>query len=196
MKARYPVIVILILSVLLLCLAGCGSTAEENIPEPSETELQASAEDSGTLTDFTAETLDGAEFSPETLAAADLTVLNIWQTTCPPCIREMPELAELEKELPERVRFVTWCLDGAYAEEETRSILTDAGFEGTTIIAADGDLMTFLQTVQYTPTTVFIDSEGNLIGEPVIGASQRPKVMYTQKINEMLSALGKQELTA
>lgn len=195
MKARYPVIVILILS-LLLCLAGCGSTAEENIPEPSETELQASAEDSGTLTDFTAETLDGSEFSPETLAAADLTVLNIWQTTCPPCIREMPELAELEKELPERVRFVTWCLDGAYAEEETRSILADSGFEGTTIINADGDLMTLLQTVQYTPTTVFIDSEGNLIGEPVIGASQRPKVMYTQKINEMLRALGKQELAA
>ena len=195
MKARYPVIVILILSLLLICLAGCGSTATET-PSGSMETVTDSAEESGALTDFTAETLDGAEFSPETLAAADLTVLNIWQTTCPPCIREMPELAELEKELPERVRFVTWCLDGAYAEEETRSILTDAGFEGTTIIAADGDLMTFLQTVQYTPTTVFIDSEGNLIGEPVIGAFQKPKVMYMQKINEMLSALGKQELAA
>ncbi len=194
MKARYPVIAILILS-LLLCLAGCGSTAAENTPGSVET-VTDSAKESGALNDFTTETLDGSEFSPETLAAADLTVLNIWQTTCPPCIREMPELAELEKELPERVRFVTWCLDGSYAEEETRSILTDAGFEGTTIIAADGDLMTFLQTVQYTPTTVFIDSEGNLIGEPVIGAFQKPKVMYMQKINEMLSALGKQELAA
>ena len=195
MKARYPVIAILILSLLLICLAGCGSTATET-PSGSMETVTDSAEESGALTDFTAETLDGAEFSPETLAAADLTVLNIWQTTCPPCIREMPELAELEKELPERVRFVTWCLDGSYAEEETRSILTDAGFEGTTIIAADGDLMTFLQTVQYTPTTVFIDSEGNLIGEPVIGAFQKPKVMYMQKINEMLSTLGKQELAA
>lgn len=195
MKTRYPVIAILILSLLLMCLAGCGSTASENPSGPVET-VTASAEESGALKDFTAETLDGSEFSPETLAAADLTVLNIWQTTCPPCIREMPELAELEKELPERVRFVTWCLDGAYAEEETRSILADAGFEGTTIIAANGDLMTFLQTVQYTPTTVFIDSEGNLIGEPVIGAFQKPKVMYAQKINEMLRALGKQELAA
>lgn len=195
MNARYPVMIILILSVLLMCLAGCGSTSSENPADLSET-VTASPEGNTALTEFTAETLDGSEFSPETLAAADLTVLNIWQTTCPPCIREMPELAELERELPDRVRFVTWCLDGSYAEEETRSILTDAGFEGTTIIAADGDLMTFLQTVQYTPTTVFIDSEGNLIGEPVIGASQRPKVMYTQKINEMLSALGKQELAA
>lgn len=195
MKARYPAIMILILAVLLVSLTGCGSTAE-NAPDLSETGMQASKGGDSTLTEFTAETLDGSEFSPETLAAADLTVLNIWQTTCPPCIREMPELAELEKELPERVRFVTWCLDGAYAKEETRSILTDAGFEGTTIIAADGDLMAFLQTVQYTPTTVFIDREGNLIGEPVIGAFQKPKEMYTQKINEMLRALGKQELDA
>ena len=193
MNARYPVMIIMILSVLLTCLAGCGSTPSENPADLSET-VTASTEGNAALTEFTAETLDGSEFSPETLAAADLTVLNIWQTTCPPCIREMPELAELERELPDRVRFVTWCLDGAYAAEETRSILTDAGFEGTTIIAADGDLMTFLQTVQYTPTTVFIDREGNLIGEPVIGAAQHPKAMYTQKINEVLSSLGLQEL--
>ncbi len=185
----------MILSVLLTCLAGCGSRPSENPADLSET-VTASTEGNAALTEFTAETLDGSEFSPETLAAADLTVLNIWQTTCPPCIREMPELAELERELPDRVRFVTWCLDGAYAAEETRSILSEAGFEGTTIISGDGDLMEFLSTVQYTPTTVFIDREGNLIGEPVIGAAQHPKAMYTQKINEVLSSLGLQELTA
>ena len=56
--------------------------------------------------------------------------------------------------------------------------------------------MELLSTVQYTPTTVFIDREGNLIGEPVIGAAPQPKLMYTQKINEVLSSLGLQELTA
>ena len=195
MDARYPVMIIMILSVLLTCLVGCGSTPSENPADLSET-VTASTEGNAALTEFTAETLDGSEFSPETLAAADLTVLNIWQTTCPPCIREMPELAELERELPDRVRFVTWCLDGAYAAEETRSILSEAGFGGTTIISGDGDLMEFLSTVQYTPTTVFIDREGNLIGEPVIGAAPQPKVMYTQKINEVLSSLGLQELAA
>jgi hypothetical protein len=120
--------IIMILSVLLTCLAGCGSTSSENPADLSET-VTASPEGNTALKEFTAETLDGSEFSPETLAAADLTVLNIWQTTCPPCIREMPELAELERELPDRVRFVTWCLDGAYAAEETRSILSEAGLE-------------------------------------------------------------------
>ena len=96
MNARYPVMMIMILSVLLTCLVGCGSTPSENPADLSET-VTASTEGNAALTEFTAETLDGSEFSPETLAAADLTVLNIWQTTCPPCIREMPELAELER---------------------------------------------------------------------------------------------------
>lgn len=196
MRTRIPATIILILALLMLCLTGCGAGSTVPADTASDTVSVAGSDLGGSLKAFTAETLDGSEFSSETLAAADLTVLNIWQTTCPPCIREMPELAELERELPERVRFVTWCVDGAYAPDETQAIVSDSGFDGTVIVSGDGDLMTFLSKVQYTPTTVFIDSEGNLVGEPVIGAFQKPKVMYTDRINSVLRSIGKEELAA
>lgn len=177
---------------LLGLLSGCGTESA-----PAETTGEASAETGmGSLVSFEAETLDGSEFTPETIAAADLTVMNLWQTTCPPCIQEMPELAELEKGLPDRVRFVTWCLDGDTETDTVRSILTEAGYEGTTLISGGGDLMSMLMNIQYTPTTIFISSTGEIIGEPVVGAYEDPVTMYREKINEILGQLGKPELDA
>ncbi len=49
---------------------------------------------------FTAVTLDGGEYTADDFSEADVTVINIWSTTCGPCIREMPEIAEYEKTLP------------------------------------------------------------------------------------------------
>ena len=69
------------------------------------------------LNAFTAQTLDGGTFSEKDLAAKDLTVINIWQTTCPPCIEEMPELASLAASLPDNVSLITWCLDGLDEKE-------------------------------------------------------------------------------
>ena len=159
------------------CGAGSGSGPETNgFPD---------------LLSFTAQTLDGGEFTAQDFADADLTVINIWGTYCGPCLREMPELAQLAKSLPNNVRFITCCIDASDKADAAREILDEAGFDGVTLVSGDGDLEKLLQTLQYVPTTVFVDSEGRQVGEAAIGSPGNVAEFYTNAINDALSALGK-----
>ena len=101
-------------SLLLSLLSGCGGkkNAEppvETLPaaQPSPEEETGGAADLGSLASFTAGTLDGESFTQDNVAAKDITVLNFWALTCPPCIAEMPEIAAFEKALPDNVAMVT-----------------------------------------------------------------------------------------
>lgn len=154
-----------------------------------------SAAELGQLKSFTAGTLDGETFTEADLADKDATIINFWATTCGPCISEMPELAKLEKALPDRVQLITVCLDGSGSEEEVKDILANAGYEGTTIISGSGDLLDLVMNLQYTPTTVIADSEGNLRGEAIIGSSETLISDYEAAVNAVLKKDGKQEIS-
>ena len=142
----------------------------------------------------TAVSLDGKAFNEQDLAGADLTKINIWSTTCGPCLREMPELAELEKSLPDNVNLITFCFDASANPESVREVLSEAGFEGITLTEGDGDLESLLLSIQYVPTSVFVDSNGNQVGQAIIGAPNDPVEYYTQAINDALDSLGKDQI--
>lgn len=140
---------------------------------------------------FTAQTLTGETFTEKDLAGYDLTMINIWQTFCDPCIVEMPDLAELADTVPDRVQLVTWCLDAPGQEDLAKEIQADAGFTKPTIVSGDGDLSELGRALMYTPTTVLVDSQGKMVGEPLIGAQKDPVKDYTDYINQALKAIGK-----
>lgn len=141
---------------------------------------------------FTAVTLDGGEYTADDFSEADVTVINIWSTTCGPCIREMPEIAEYAKTLPDNIKLITWCLDGAYDSEYTKELLSSLGYEGITLIGGDGDLEKMYFDIMYTPTTLFVDSDGNIVGEALIGSPEKLAETYTELINKTLKDLGKE----
>lgn len=149
----------------------------------------------GSLVEFCADTLDGGTFTQDDIHNKDVTVINFWSLTCGPCIDEMPELAGFEKALPDNVQLVTVCFDAAWAEDETRELLEECGFEGVTLIAFAGDLYDVCTNIQYTPTTVFVDSEGNLVGDSIIGTQENLAEMYLEAINTVLRAGGKAEIS-
>lgn len=177
-----PLLVLLLLTVLL---TACGGTKAE---EPGAEKSDAGEQ---TLEDFTADTLDGGEFTMEDVKAADLTVINVWGTFCPPCLEEMPELAKLEKSLPDNVKLVTYCIDGAEERQEAEEIIEETGFEGVVMISQDGGLDDLLDQSEYVPTTYFIDSSGNMAADPVVGAPEDPANAYLDTINECLQKMGK-----
>lgn len=144
------------------------------------------------LNKFTAQTLDGGSFSEKDLAEKDLTVINIWQTTCGPCIDEMPELASLAASLPDNVALITWCLDGMDEKKAAEEILSESGFANPTIISGDGDLTELYRSLMYTPTTIAFDADGNMVGEPLIGSPDDAQKAYKDYINQALSAIGKE----
>ena len=178
-----PVIALMLLA-LTLIFSGCSGKP-----------MDMKASSLGKLTTFSAETIDGKTFTQDDIAAKDLTVLNFWTTQCGPCIEEMPDLAKFEKSLPDNVTFATVCLLSDGQEEEIRDILKKAGYTGTTLLSGDGDFKTVCDNVQATPTTVVIDSEGNFIGDIVLGGQKDYAKTVLDAMNKALADAGKAEIT-
>ena len=201
MKKRIVLTLMLILALSLLTACEEGdplkqcvvSRRVEKSTEKNRKEEEKKAENAlPDLHAFTAQTLDGGTFSEKDLTGKDLTVINIWQTTCAPCIEEMPELASLAASLPDKVSLITWCLDGMDAKAAVEEIVKESGFANPTIISGDGDLMELYRALMYTPTTVALDADGNMVGEPLIGSPKDAKEAYKDYINQALKAIGKE----
>lgn len=160
-----------------------------------ENPLQESENTFTDLNEFQAAALDGSAFTQEDFAERDVTAINFWALSCGPCIAEMPDLAELEKALPDNVQLITVCLDGSGNEELVEYVLDKSGFEGITLLSGDGDLLTLSGELRYTPTTVFADSEGNMVGDVIIGGRENLAESYLQSINSILTDMGKAEIS-
>lgn len=150
--------------------------------------------DGFSLTDFEALTTDGGTFTQENFADKDITAINFWATTCPPCVAEMPELAEFQKSLPSNLAFVTACLDAGYAPDAMKKILDDAGYTGINLIDYSGDIAEVADAIQSIPTTVFVNSDGVFVGGMVIGGGGDFAARFTDAFNAILTDMGKETI--
>lgn len=147
------------------------------------------------LGSFTASTIDGGTFSASDLANKDITIVNFWSTTCPPCVAEMPDLAEIQRELPANVQLITVLLDGQSGVQEAQSILNQAGYRGVTLVS-DGnssDLIAAVSDIMYMPTTVLYDSQGVALSEFIGGQSDLEDTIENA-VNHQLSIMGKSSI--
>lgn len=173
---------------------GCSGEKEAAQPDSSKSTPTLTFKQPYELKEFEAETLDGSIFTQENLAEKDVTVLNFWSLTCGPCISEMPSLAEFEKAMPDNVQVLTVCLDGSSDMERTKEILEEAGFEGITLLGGNGDFWKVLCGIQYTPTTLIVDTDGNIVGDPIIGGQKDLGKVFIGAVNQALKKMGKAEI--
>lgn len=158
---------------LLLISAATGCAGTPNNSKGTENTVSSPA--SPSFPAFSATDLDGNTITESIFSEKDLTVLNIWGTFCGPCIGEMPELGEWAKEMPENVQLLGLIID-INGEEDTEhrdlavDITQQSGVDFPNLIA-NADFAPILKDVIGVPTTLFIDGEGNLVGDPVIGAN-------------------------
>ena len=134
---------------------------------------------------FTTEDLDGNEVTESILKDKDVTMINIWGTFCPPCIEEMPDLAKLSASLPENAQIIGILCDVSLndksALQDAKSIVSKAGTNYPCLLLNDS-LTDYLSQFMYVPTTIFVDSEGNQIGEPVVGADFNAYTAHLRKV--------------
>lgn len=117
----------------------------------------------------------------------DLTMVNIWATWCGPCVEELPALANLHKNLPKNVNLITICSDGSEAKSNAKSILNESGAKFVTVCGDKTIQETVLKNITSYPTTIFVDRNGDIIGQPVLGAVSEDD--YTQEINTRLESI-------
>ncbi len=118
---------------------------------------------------FAVNDLDGNPFDTGTFSKYDLTVVNVWYTWCGPCVAEMPDLQKLKEQLPENVNLITVCMDGESENELAKEIVAsvDATFQ---TLQGDSLAQTVMANIYAVPTNLFMDKDGLLVGDPVVGA--------------------------
>ena len=184
-------------------LAGCSNSeqqsADQQTLDTQETETQAPAQ----TTEIVSPEDDIASYTVKDLDLNDValmdyvkdnkvTMINFWGTFCGPCISEMPELGEIERNYRDKgfeiVGITTDVADlnGNYDEsviEDARTIIEDTGITYP-VLVGPAQLMVDIG-LQYVPTTYFLDSEGNVLGSPEIGS--KTSAEWEDVINRYLS---------
>lgn len=178
MKAKKWMILLLTAVLALSALAGCS---EETA--------------TGSYSSFTAGTLDGGTFTQDDIKSKDLTIINYWGMFCGPCRSEMPDLAAYAKALPENVQLITICIDAFDDLEDTKEFLNSCGYEGVTLVSGDEALASVVNQVQSFPTTVFVNSKGEVTGETIVGTQPDLAAAFTAAANKVLKAEGKAEIS-
>ncbi len=184
MSKFYKVIFgLLILSALLL--SGCSHGGTDKVPE-SEPAGEASAEPSAPQITFEGTDLEGNRVSSDIFAQSKLTMVNVWATSCGPCLREMPDLGELAAEYdPTQFQIIGVVSDVMEGDDQAQveSLVQQTGANYPHLLANDSIYRTLLAYVSGVPTTFFIDENGTALGY-VTGA--REKSVWENLINELL----------
>ena len=151
----------------------------------------ALAEWSG-LTSFSTYDMEAQPVDESIFSGYDLTMVNIWATWCGYCVQEMPELAKLKDMLPENVNLITICDDATTETELAYNILQQTGATNfQTLMGTQEIYDQFLYQVYAFPTTYFLDSEGNPVGQPIVGVPDLEDAAgaYYGVIQEVLAML-------
>ena len=146
---------------------------------------------------FEGKDLDGNTVkSKELFSANAVTVVNFWFTTCNPCVGELSELDALNKELAKKggalIGINSFTLDGdEKAIAEAKEVLAKKGATYQNIyFGSGGDAGKFVENVFAYPTTYVVDRNGNIVGDPIVGAITEKKQAETlqAQIDKALAA--------
>ena len=146
---------------------------------------------------FEGKDLDGNPVKSDELFSANaVTVVNFWFTTCNPCVGELAELDALNKELAKKggalIGVNTFTLDGDEAAiSEAKDVLAKKGVTYQNVyFDSDGEAGKFTTNIFAYPTTYVVDRNGNIVGDPIVGAITEKKQAETlQKlIDQALAA--------
>ena len=194
-------------------LAGCGSPAQSDAPSAAagnstsviQTEVNAgnesnayddsvfftSASDYADISSFSAQTIDGKTFTQDDLARADVTHINFWSPDCGYCVEEMPQIASWHKTMPQNVQLITVCTDYELDPVSAQEIIEECGFEGVTLVSGEGDFVDLVNSVAFLPTTIAVDSSGNVVGDALEGMTDDVPATFGRMVDVALQAQGK-----
>ncbi len=126
---------------------------------------------------FEGKDLDGNEVKSDELFSANaVTVVNFWFTTCSPCVGELGDLDALNKELADKggalIGVNAFTLDGdETAIADAKDVLAKKGATYQNVyFDSSSPAGAFTANIFTFPTTYVVDRNGNIVGEPIVGA--------------------------
>lgn len=199
----------ILVSVLSGCmfLSGCaGSVSENDVSQNAESqnaesqntgaqtpEKDNNAEQEPYIVSFTANTIDGQEFSSKQFGESKVTMINVWATYCNPCLAEMPDLGDIAESYDK----ADFRLVGVISDVMEDSPQSDIDNAKDLIVQTEADYPHLLLNqslfdnlvggVSSVPTTFFVNSKGEMLGY-VVGANDEDT--WEKIIDELLAKEG------
>lgn len=145
--------------------------------QPQDT--SSNPEDVKSVGKFETTGIDGKTYTEKVFSDYDLTLVNVFTTWCSPCVKEIPELQELYKEMKEKgVGVAGVVLDttdekGNQDEEAVKKagILQEKTKAEYPFLIPDTTMMNGrLQGISAFPETFFVDKDGNIVGDTYTGS--------------------------
>lgn len=166
------------LTVLEQKFPGCGKKPSDgDMSVPAENGKPTEKKDLVKFPAFDGKDLDGNEVKSSTLFAGNtVTVVNFWFTTCSPCVGELGELDALNKELADKggalIGVNAFTLDGdETAISDAKDVLAKKGATYQNVyFDSSSPAGAFTANIFAFPTTYVVDRNGNIVGEPIVGA--------------------------
>ena len=162
--------------------------------DSSDSNSSSSADSAGVFHGFKGKDLDGNDVDESLFAQNKVTVVNFWFSGCKPCVEELSKLNELNDKIKqmggEVVGINTDTLDDNQdGIKEAKEILKAQGASYKNLtFDSDSTVGKYAGNIMAFPTTVLVDKDGNIIGEPFMGGID-DQSNYEQLMNQIQSIL-------
>lgn len=148
-----------------------------SVPADGNMSIVSNEKNTEKFPSFEGKDLDGNKIKSDDLFSENaVTVVNLWFTTCNPCVGELGELDRLNKDLAERggavIGINSFTLDGDKAAvSDAKDVLQkkDASYQNV-YFDSDSEAGKFVKNAYTYPTTYVVDRNGNIAGDPIVGA--------------------------
>ena len=164
---------------LVAMLSGCGAKSDDLMTKTP-------------FPEFSEKDMAGNEVTGDIFSQYDATIVNFWNNGCGSCIEEMPELEELYQEFRDsNITLIGVATDSGESDEQHETAENILKEKGVTYqnISPDPEgtfYKEFVSEVSSYPTTYIVDSEGNIIGAPLVGNVKKQKDTITNRLESIL----------
>ena len=148
---------------------------ENDTTASEDTDAENNSEDASPFRDFSGQDYDGNTVDESLFSNNAVTVVNFWFTGCKPCVAELSKLNELNDAIKsmggEVVGINTETFDANKdAIKEAASVLESQGAKYRNLsIDSDSAAGKYASDIMAFPTTILVDRNGNIVGEPMLG---------------------------
>ena len=146
-----------------------GNTASDNSDPKND------SKDESPFKNFSGQDFDGNSVDESLFSENAVTVVNFWFTGCKPCVAELSKLNELNDAIKsmggEVVGINTETFDGNEAAiKEAAAVLESQGAKYRNLsIDSASDAGKYASDIMAFPTTILVDRNGNIVGDPMLG---------------------------
>ena len=148
---------------------GSNQKTEQKTEQKTDKNTNSSLSSSTIFKDMKTTDIDGNKVDKSIFSKYKLTVVNVWNTGCTPCVGEIPTLDKLNKEYEKKGVSIKGLLleSGVGLNDEEKKtvedILKKAKSTYQQLTVSEDMLQDKTLILQAFPTTFFVDKDGNIV---------------------------------